>query len=141
MKEITKLSPLRLPIIQRLLEIAYGAAELPALVWDSKRFHEAPRAADAPGEFVEISGADHFSILEQLRRPDGTLVKLALTLVNILNENTTDGSQPTSRRHHNAGGSVIMTRIGVGLKPLQGLLICGQLEMTKITSMSAVMST
>ena len=60
---------------------------------------------------------------------------------NILNEDTTDGRQPTSRRHHNAGGSVIMTRIGVGLKPLQGLLICGQLEMTKITSMSAVMST
>jgi hypothetical protein len=44
-------------------------------------------------------------------------------------------------RRHNAGGSEIITRIGVGLKPLQGLLICGQLEMTKITSMSAVMST
>jgi hypothetical protein len=43
--------------------------------------------------------------------------------------------------HHNAGGSVIMTRIGVGLKPLQGLLTCGQLEMTKITSISAVIST
>jgi hypothetical protein len=40
-EEIAKLSPLRLPIVQKLLAIGYGAAELPALVWDSKRFHEA----------------------------------------------------------------------------------------------------
>ncbi len=39
------------------------------------------------------------------------------------------------------GGSQIMTRIGVGLKPLQGLLTWGQLEMTNSTSMSAVRST
>jgi len=80
-EEIAKLSPLRLPIVQKLLAIGYGAAELPALVWDSKRFHEARRAADAPGELVKISSADHITILEQLQRPDGTLLKLALTLV------------------------------------------------------------
>jgi arylformamidase len=80
-EEIANLSPLRLPIVRKRLAIAYGAKELPALVWDSKRFHEARRAANAPGELVEIDGADHFTILEQLRRPDGTLVKLALTLV------------------------------------------------------------
>src|SRR5882762_10357987 len=45
------------------------------------------------------------------------------------------------KRCYAAAGSKISTRIGVGLKPLQGLLICGQLEMTKITSMSAVIST
>jgi hypothetical protein len=44
-------------------------------------------------------------------------------------------------RRHNSGGSQIATRIGVGLKPLHGLLTCGQLEITKITSMSAVIST
>ena len=38
-------------------------------------------------------------------------------------------------------GFHIITRIGVGLKSLQGLLIWGQLEMTKSTSMSTVMST
>ncbi len=80
-EEIADLSPLRLPIVRKRLAIAYGAAELPALVWDSKRFHEARRAANAPGELVEIDGADHFTILEQLRRPDGTLVKLARRLV------------------------------------------------------------
>jgi hypothetical protein len=44
-------------------------------------------------------------------------------------------------RRHNTGGSQIATRIGVGLKPLQGLLTCGQFDMTKSTSMSAVIST
>ncbi len=33
------------------------------------------------------------------------------------------------------------TWMGVGLKPLQGLLICGQLEMTQSTSISATSST
>jgi hypothetical protein len=47
---------------------------------------------------------------------------------------------PCSARYVSRG-SHITTRIGVGLKSLQGLLIWGQLEMTKSTSMSAVMST
>ncbi len=37
--------------------------------------------------------------------------------------------------------SVTITRIGVGLKPLQGLLICGQLLMTTSVSISASRST
>src|SRR5260370_8408367 len=45
------------------------------------------------------------------------------------------------RQGHAVGGSQTSTRTGVGLKPLQGLLTCGQLEITKITSMSAVTST
>src|SRR6266851_5131763 len=40
-----------------------------------------------------------------------------------------------------AGGSHICTRTGVGRKPLQGLLTCGQFEMTQSTSISARMST
>src|SRR6202035_1611585 len=80
-QEIAALSPLRLPIVQKPLAIAYGSAELPALVWDSKRFHDARSAAGAPGELVAANGADHFTILEELRRPDGRLVKLARALV------------------------------------------------------------
>jgi hypothetical protein len=34
----------------------------------------------APGELVEINGTDHFTILDELRRPDGTPVKLTRTL-------------------------------------------------------------
>jgi hypothetical protein len=43
--------------------------------------------------------------------------------------------------HQAPPDSRISTRIGVGLKPLQGLLTCGQLEMTNSTFMSTVTST
>jgi acetyl esterase/lipase len=79
--EIETLSPLRLPVVQKPLVIAYGSAELPALVWDSKHLYDARQAVHAPGDLVAIDGANHFSILEQLLRPDGALVKLALELV------------------------------------------------------------
>jgi arylformamidase len=81
-EEITTLSPIRLPIVQKPLAIAYGSAELPALVWDSRKFHEARKAAGAPGELVVIAGADHFTVLEELRRADGALTKLALSLAS-----------------------------------------------------------
>ena len=80
-QEIATLSPLRLPIVQKPLAIAYGSAELPALAWDSKRFHGARSVTGAPGDLVVIDGADHFTILEELRRPDGLLVKLARRLL------------------------------------------------------------
>jgi arylformamidase len=79
-EEIATLSPLRLPIVQKHLTIAYGSAELPALVWDSKKLYDARRAAGAPGDLVVIEDADHFTILEELRRADGALAKVALSL-------------------------------------------------------------
>jgi acetyl esterase/lipase len=79
--EIETLSPLRLPAIPKRLAIAYGTAELPALVFDSIKLHDKRTAANAPGGLFPIEGADHFSILEQLRRPDGALVDIARKLV------------------------------------------------------------
>ena len=80
-QEIAKLSPLRLPAVHKRLDIAYGTAELPALVFDSIQLHEARMAAGAPGKLFPIEGADHFSILSELRRPDGALVEIARKLV------------------------------------------------------------
>jgi arylformamidase len=80
-QEIARLSPLRLPAVHKRLDIAYGTAELPALVFDSIKLHEARMAAGAPGRLVPIEGADHFSILSELRRPDGALVDIARKLV------------------------------------------------------------
>jgi arylformamidase len=80
-EEIAKLSPLRIPVVQKPLVIAYGSAELPALVWDSRKLHEVRRAAGAPGELIAVEGADHFTILDELRRADGLLTKAALSLV------------------------------------------------------------
>src|SRR5207302_7963681 len=45
-----------------------------------------------------------------------------------------DEHLPEQSRHV---GAVTVTRMGVGLKPLQGLLICGQLEIATSTSISA----
>src|SRR4029077_12680366 len=79
-EEIAKLSPLRLPVVQEPLAIAYGSAELPALVSDSRKLHEDRRAAGAPGELIAVEGADHFTILDELRRPHGLLTKAVLSL-------------------------------------------------------------
>jgi arylformamidase len=79
-EEIAKLSPLHLPMVQKHLAIAYGSAELPALVWDSLNFHQARAAAGVPGELIVVEGADHFTILEQLRHADGALARIALAL-------------------------------------------------------------
>jgi arylformamidase len=80
-REVASLSPLRQPAIHKRLDIAYGTAELPALVLDSILLHEARIAANAPGRLFPIEGADHFSILGELRRPDGALVDIARQLV------------------------------------------------------------
>jgi arylformamidase len=79
--EIAALSPLRLPPVSKPLAIAYGTAELPALVADSRDLHAHRMAANAPGSLLPVPAADHFSILEELRRPDGKLVRAALDLV------------------------------------------------------------
>jgi arylformamidase len=79
--EVTALSPLRLPAVHKRLDIAYGTAELPALVFDSIKLHEMRAAANASGKLFPIEGADHFSILGELRRPDGALVDIARKLV------------------------------------------------------------
>jgi acetyl esterase/lipase len=81
-EEITGLSPLRLPVTQKRLDIAYGSNELPALVMDSINFHEKRAAAQAPGKLIPVEGADHFTILEALRRPDGILVEAARRLLD-----------------------------------------------------------
>jgi arylformamidase len=80
-REISALSPLRLPAVAKRLAISYGTAELPALVQDSCNLHSHRRATHAPGPLIPIPSANHFTILEELRRPDGELVRAAVELV------------------------------------------------------------
>jgi arylformamidase len=80
-EEVATLSPLRLPVVPKPMAIAYGSNELPALVTDSRDLHARRSAARAPGPLLPIAGADHFSILEELRRPDGALVAAARALI------------------------------------------------------------
>ncbi len=79
--EIATLSPLRLPVVQKPLAIAYGTRELPALIGDSRDLHAKRASAHAAGALVPIAGADHFTILEELRKPDGALVKVLQSLL------------------------------------------------------------
>lgn len=78
--EIEALSPLRLAAVQKPLAIAYGTAELPALIADSRDLHARRAAAHAPGRLIPVPSADHFTILEELRRPHGMLARAAMEL-------------------------------------------------------------
>jgi arylformamidase len=79
--EVATLSPLRLPVVQKPLAIAYGSRELPALVDDSRDLHARRSAAHASGPLIPVAGADHFTIMDELRRPNGILVRAARDLV------------------------------------------------------------
>jgi acetyl esterase/lipase len=72
--EVAALSPLRRPPTPKPLILAYGAGELPRLVEDSCDLHALRVSAQAPGPLIAIPGADHFSVLDHLQRPDGLLV-------------------------------------------------------------------
>jgi acetyl esterase/lipase len=80
-EEIATLSPSRLPPPPKPLAIAYGTRELPALVHDARELHALRSAAHAPGPLLPVAGADHFTILEELRRPGGELVRAAQRLI------------------------------------------------------------
>jgi arylformamidase len=78
--EIAELSPLRLPMVPKPLAIAYGTAELPPLVGDSRALHARRAAAHLPGPLIPVAGADHFTITHELRDPDGELTRQLLLL-------------------------------------------------------------
>ena len=77
-EEIVALSPLRLPVVQKPLAITYGSAELPPLVSDSRDLHAMRAAAHLPGALIPAPGGDHFTIVQELMRPDGLLVRAAI---------------------------------------------------------------
>ncbi|MFN3450376.1 MAG: alpha/beta hydrolase [Roseococcus sp.] len=80
-EEILELSPMRRPVVQKPIGIAYGGRELPELCRQSRVFHALRAEAQAPGPLWPVPGADHFRVLEALRRPDGALLRLAAELL------------------------------------------------------------
>ncbi|CAA9250106.1 MAG: Putative esterase [uncultured Acetobacteraceae bacterium] len=79
--EIAGLSPQRLPPTGTPLAVAYGGRELPELRRQSREFHALRAEAGAPGPLLTVPDADHFSILEELRGRDGSLLKAAASLL------------------------------------------------------------
>jgi arylformamidase len=53
------------------------------LVHDSRNFHAYRAAAHAPGLLVPVAGADHFTIVEQLRAPGSLLVGQIMALASM----------------------------------------------------------
>jgi arylformamidase len=79
--EISTLSPLRLPMVDKPLAIAYGTAELPALVADSRNLHARRSSAHLPGVLIPVPGGDHFTITHELRDEHGVLTRHLPTLL------------------------------------------------------------
>lgn len=79
--EVCDLSPIRRPVVQKPLAVAYGGLELPELRRQSRVFHRIRAEAQAPGPLIPIPGADHFRVLEALRAPDGVLLRAAAELL------------------------------------------------------------
>jgi arylformamidase len=80
-EEIVALSPLRLPSVDKRLVIAYGTAELPALIHNSRGFHAYRAGSHHAGGLFPLPHANHYTGIEQLRSPDSlptrTLLRLA----------------------------------------------------------------
>ncbi len=76
--EVAALSPLRLAPVAKTLAIAYGTRELAALAHDSRHLHGLRSEAHLAGALVPVAGADHFTVLDGLRRADGVLVRAAV---------------------------------------------------------------
>ena len=67
---------MRLAMADKPLAIAYGTAELPALVSNSRDFHARRSAAHLPGVLIPVPGGDHFTIVHELQNPAGLLTRL-----------------------------------------------------------------
>lgn len=80
--EIEALSPLRRPMIKKPLAITYGTAELPPLVADSRDLHAKRAAEHLPGALIPVPGADHFTIVHELRDADGELTRQLMLLAD-----------------------------------------------------------
>lgn len=80
-QEVADLSPIRRPVVQKPIAIAYGGAELPELRRQSRVFHRIRAEAQAPGPLIPLPGADHFRVLEALWNVDGALTRAAAELL------------------------------------------------------------
>ncbi len=74
-EEIVALSPMRLKPVDKPLSFAFGTAELPPLISDSQELHAIRTAVHLPGDLAPVPHANHFTIVHELRDPDGLLTR------------------------------------------------------------------
>lgn len=76
-------SPMNLALPEVPVTVAVGGAELPELLRQSNEYAGALKRAGRPARELVLPGDNHFSILEQLARPDGALAREALKLAAV----------------------------------------------------------
>jgi arylformamidase len=74
---------LHLPARSAPLVVAVGRGELPELIRQSAEYAEARQERGLPGRYLPVDKHDHFSILEELARPDGKLFAALKTLAGV----------------------------------------------------------
>ncbi len=80
-EEAAKTSPLlHLPKRSAPVVLAYGTGELPELQRQSVAYHDARRAVGLSSELLPLAGLNHFSIMDELEKPDGALARAARAL-------------------------------------------------------------
>src|SRR5262249_21139372 len=72
---------LHLPSQAPPLIIAYGTAELPELCRQSTDYARALAERSLPGRLLPVDGTNHFTILESLADPGGTLTRALAEMV------------------------------------------------------------
>jgi arylformamidase len=80
--EIATLSPLRI-LPQRIapLRVTVGGGELPELVRQSTVYAETARARGLPVTLTVMPGHNHFTILDEVSRPDGAITRALVEMV------------------------------------------------------------
>ena len=63
------------------LVVAYGTRELPELRRQSIEYARAWTERGLPGRLLPVHGADHFTILDALARPEGVLTRALLAML------------------------------------------------------------
>jgi arylformamidase len=80
--EIATLSPLRvLPERIAPLRMFVGGDELPELVRQSTIYAEAARTRGLPVTLTVMPGHNHFTILEEISRPEGAITRALVELI------------------------------------------------------------
>lgn len=83
-EEAGRNSPLlHLPARAAPLVVTVGLGELPELVRQSQEYAAAWQRAGLPGRYLPVERHDHFSILEELARPDGALLAAVKQLAGV----------------------------------------------------------
>lgn len=79
--EILLYSPLRRQFVKKPVTVVVGADELPELRRQSAEFAMHRAEEDIPGSFNLLSKHNHFTILEELENPEGSLTQLLVQLI------------------------------------------------------------